>query len=305
MQSGEARIAGLSLAGGNRSCYSQAMTLLDQLGVALGLATLAGVNLYLTVLVAGLAVHFHWLDLADSYEQLAVLGNTWVIGEAAALFLIEFFADKIPMVDSAWDSLHTLIRPAGGILLALTALGGMDPVVLTIGALLAGAASLSTHGAKAGVRAVVNLSPEPVSNSIASVTEDGFVLGGLALIGLVPTIALFVFIGVVALCAAFAAELHLLNECQHVIRRRMTRRHSGGHGDEFRLGLQEQGNNPRVIIADQTAGFGDDGAAEIRLHRRGKAGDPIKLARHLRLDAMPFEESRHTAPVVRILLSVI
>jgi hypothetical protein len=180
------------------------MTLLDQLGVALGLATLAGVNLYLTVLVAGLAVRFNWIDLAHSYDQLAVLGNPWIIGVAATLFLIEFFADKIPMVDSAWDSLHTLIRPVGGILLALTALGGMDPVVLTIAALLAGTASLSTHGAKAGTRAVVNLSPEPVSNSIASVTEDGLVLGGLVLTGLFPTIALFVFIGVVVLCAAFA-----------------------------------------------------------------------------------------------------
>lgn len=180
------------------------MTLLDQLGVALGLATLAGVNLYLTVLVAGLAVRFHWIDLSGAYEQLAVLGNPWIIGVSAVLFAIEFFADKVPMLDSLWDSLHTLIRPAGGAALALTALGKMDPVVLTLAALLAGTASLSTHGAKAGVRAVVNLSPEPVSNSVASVTEDGLVLGGLALIGLFPTIALFVFIGIVILCAAGA-----------------------------------------------------------------------------------------------------
>lgn len=180
------------------------MTLLDQLGVAFGLATLAGVNLYLTVLVTGLAVRFQWLELSGSYGHLAVLGNPWIIGVAAALFLIEFFADKIPMVDSAWDSIHTLIRPVGGVLLALTALGGMDPVVLVIAALLAGTASLSTHGAKAGARAVVNLSPEPVSNSVASVTEDGLVLGGLALIGFFPAVALFVFIGVAVLCAAFA-----------------------------------------------------------------------------------------------------
>jgi len=180
------------------------MTLLDQLGVAFGLATLAGVNLYLTVLVAGLAVRFQWLDLAASHEQLAVLGNPWVIGVAATLFIVEFCADKIPMVDSAWDSLHTLIRPVGGVLLALTALGGLDPVVMAVAALLAGTASLSTHGAKAGARAVVNLSPEPVSNSIASVTEDGLVLGGLALIGLFPTIALFIFLGLAVLCGIFA-----------------------------------------------------------------------------------------------------
>ena len=180
------------------------MTLLDQLGVAFGLATLAGVNLYLTVLVTGLALRFQWIELSGSYGQLTVLGNPWIIGVAAVLFIIEFFADKIPMVDSVWDSLHTLIRPVGGVLLALTALGGMDPVVLVIAALLAGSASLSTHGAKAGARAVVNLSPEPVSNSVASVTEDGLVLGGLALIGFFPAVALFIFIVVAVLCAAFA-----------------------------------------------------------------------------------------------------
>lgn len=180
------------------------MTLLDQLGVAFGLATLAGVNLYLTVLVTGLALRFQWIELSGSYGQLAVLGNPWIIGVAAVLFIIEFFADKIPMVDSVWDSLHTLIRPVGGVALALTALGGMDPVVLVIAALLAGSASLSTHGAKAGARAVVNLSPEPVSNSVASVTEDGLVLGGLALIGFFPAVALFIFIVVAVLCATFA-----------------------------------------------------------------------------------------------------
>jgi hypothetical protein len=116
------------------ACYSHAMTLLDQLGVAFGLATLAGVNLYLTVLVAGLAVRFQWLDLAASHQQLAVLGNPWVIGVAATLFIVEFCADKIPMVDSVWDSLHTLIRPVGGVLLALTALGGLDPVVMAVAA---------------------------------------------------------------------------------------------------------------------------------------------------------------------------
>jgi len=183
------------------------MTLLDQLGVALGLASLAGINLYLTVLVAGLAVRYQWLDLAGSYEQLSVLGNPWIIGLAAVFFAIEFFADKVPVVDSIWDSLHTMIRPVGGALLALTVLGGMDPVVLTIGVMLAGTATLSTHGAKAGTRAVINLSPEPVSNSVASVTEDGLVLGGLGLIAFFPAVAFFVFLAVSVLCAAIAIYL--------------------------------------------------------------------------------------------------
>lgn len=183
------------------------MSFVDQLGVALGLATLAGVNLYLTVLVAGLAVRYHWIDLTGSYEPLAVLGNPWVIGVAGVFFTIEFFADKTPWLDSLWDSVHTLIRPVGGAALALTALGELDPLFTTLAALLAGGAALSTHSTKAAVRGVVNLSPEPLSNSVASVTEDGMVLGGLALIGLFPTIALFVFIGVVILCTVCAIYL--------------------------------------------------------------------------------------------------
>lgn len=183
------------------------MTLIDQLGVALGLATLAGVNLYLTVLVAGLAIRYQWIELSGSYAQLADLANPWIIGIAGALFLIEFAADKIPWLDSLWDSVHTIIRPAGAIFLALAALGEMNPVAVTIATLLAGGAALSTHGVKSGLRAFLNLSPEPVSNSLASVTEDGLVLGGLGLIALSPVVALFLFIGVVILCTAAAIWL--------------------------------------------------------------------------------------------------
>jgi hypothetical protein len=180
------------------------MTLIDQLGVAFGLATLAGLNLYLTVLVAGCAVRFHWLELADSYGQMSVLGNSWVLGVAATLFVIEFVADKIPWMDSIWDVVHTIIRPAGAICLSLAVLGKMDPLALTLAALFAGAAALSTHGTKSGIRALLNLSPEPVSNSVASVAEDGLVLGGLVLTALAPAVALFVFIGVVVISTAAA-----------------------------------------------------------------------------------------------------
>jgi hypothetical protein len=183
------------------------MTLIDQLGIALGLATLAGVNLYLTVLVAGCAVRFHWFDLSGAYQQMEVLGHPWVLGVAGTLFVIEFVADKIPWVDSMWDVAHTVIRPAGAIFLSLAVLGEMDPVAMTVAGLLAGTAALSTHGTKSGLRAFLNLSPEPVSNSVASVAEDGLVLGGLGLIGLSPAVALFFFVGVVVLCAAFAIWL--------------------------------------------------------------------------------------------------
>ncbi len=183
------------------------MSLLETLGAALGLSTLAGINLYLTVLVAGLAVRFHWIELSSQYGDLAVLGNPWVLGISGTLFAIQFFADKIPWVDSAWDSVHTVIRPVGAILLALAVLGKMDPAAQVGAALLAGTASLSTHSVKAGLRAFLNLLPEPVSNSVASVTEDGLVLGGLGLIGIAPALALFVFILVVILCTAIGIWL--------------------------------------------------------------------------------------------------
>jgi len=178
------------------------MTLIEQLGTALGLASLAGINLYLTVLVAGLAVRFNWIDLAAAHESLAVLGDPWVISLAAVFFIIEFCADKVPWLDSLWDTIHTVIRPAGGIYLGLAVLGDLNPALTVIAVMATGGAALSTHGTKAGVRAILNLSPEPVSNSVASVTEDGLVLGGLGFIAIAPAVALFVFIIVVVLCAA-------------------------------------------------------------------------------------------------------
>lgn len=183
------------------------MNLIDQLGVALGLATLAGLNLYLTVLIAGCAVRFHWIELSGAYGQMEVLGHPWVLGVAGTLFVIEFFADKMPWVDSMWDLAHTVIRPAGAVFLSLAVLGKMDPAAVTIATLLAGTAALSTHGTKAGIRAFLNLSPEPVSNTVASVAEDGLVLGGLGLIGFAPAVALFVFVVVVVICAAAALWL--------------------------------------------------------------------------------------------------
>ncbi|MFU8894554.1 MAG: DUF4126 domain-containing protein [Luteolibacter sp.] len=183
------------------------MTLIEQLGTALGLASLAGINLYLTVLIAGLAVRFNWLDLAAAHESLAVVADPWVISIAAIFFVIEFFADKVPWLDSLWDTIHTVIRPAGGIFLGLAALGELSPTLTVIAVMATGGAALSTHGTKAGVRAILNMSPEPVSNSVASVTEDGLVLGGLGVIALAPGIALFLFILVVIACTAFTIWL--------------------------------------------------------------------------------------------------
>jgi Domain of unknown function (DUF4126) len=170
------------------------MQVLEQLGLALGLASLAGLNLYLTVLITGTMVHFNLLHLADKYETLGVLAHPWVLGVAGALFLIEFFADKVPWVDSMWDAVHTFIRPVGGTLLALQALGHMEPHMQVVAALLAGGAALTTHSAKAGTRLLINHSPEPASNIAMSLAEDAAVVGGSALIHFAPVIALVVFL---------------------------------------------------------------------------------------------------------------
>ncbi|MCE9520577.1 MAG: DUF4126 domain-containing protein [Verrucomicrobia bacterium] len=171
------------------------MEILSQLGVALGLASLAGVNLYLTVLLTGLAIRFEWVHLAAQYQSLDVLAHPVVIIVAGLLFVMQFFADKIPWVDSLWDSVHTIIRPVGGTLLALQAVGTMPGYVEVAAALLAGGAALTMHSAKAGTRLLINNSPEPASNIAMSLAEDVAVTGGVALTLLNPVIALVVFSG--------------------------------------------------------------------------------------------------------------
>ncbi len=162
------------------------MEVLETLSVALGLATLAGINLYLVVLLAGLAIRYDWVALADRFPDLAVLGEGPVLCAAAIFFCLEFFSDKVPWVDSAWDSIHTLIRPLGGSFLALAALGPMNAEFEVILALLFAGTTLMSHGLKSGTRLAVNTSPEPASNTIVSLGEDVAVAGGLSLMAFHP-----------------------------------------------------------------------------------------------------------------------
>jgi len=180
---------------------------LNLLGVALGLATLAGINLYLTVFVTGLAVNQHWITLAPQYQSLDVLGHPVVIVVAGVLYFLEFFADKIPWVDSAWDAVHTVIRPIGGALLAIQVLGHSTPTFDVIVVLLAGTTSLVAHTAKASSRLVANTSPEPFSNIGLSLLEDAAVFGGLALIHYNPIVALAVFAAALAALIYFAPKI--------------------------------------------------------------------------------------------------
>lgn len=176
------------------------MSMLEQMGVALGLASLAGVNLYLTVLLAGLAIRFDVLQLAAQHQNLEVLGHPLVLIAAAVLCAIEFVADKVPWLDTLWDTVHTVIRPLGGMVLGLQALGEMPAYLQVVAGLVAGGAALTTHGVKAGARLVMNHSPEPVTNVSMSLTEDAAVAGGLALTLLHPAVGLAVFAGILVIC---------------------------------------------------------------------------------------------------------
>jgi hypothetical protein len=149
------------------------MSPLETLGFALGTSFASGLNLYATVAAAGL---FQRLGIVTLPEPLQVLANPVVLGIALTLFLVEFIADKIPYVDSAWDALHTFIRPPAAALLSYSAFagGGVPEEWRLSAALLAGGVALTSHGAKASTRAAANASPEPVSNWTLSLLEDGF-----------------------------------------------------------------------------------------------------------------------------------
>ena len=183
------------------------METLYLLGTALGLGALAGINLYLTVFAAGLAIQQGWIILGPAYSQLTILGDPAVVVIAGVLYFLEFFADKIPWVDSIWDAVHTLIRPIGGAFLGLRVLGTSNPVFDVLIALLAGGVALTTHGMKAGTRLVANTSPEPFSNIALSLMEDVTVLGGLALVYSHPAVALAVVIIGLAAIFCFGPKL--------------------------------------------------------------------------------------------------
>lgn len=151
------------------------METLQLIASATGLGVLAGVRLYLTVLCLGLAVRFEWLELSESFSALQILGDWRVIGVAALAVILEFAADKIPWLDSAWDSVHTFIRPVGAALLSVAAFDSIDPGMRTILVLLTGGAALTSHSAKAATRVAVNHSPEPFSNVALSLAGDAVV----------------------------------------------------------------------------------------------------------------------------------
>ena len=148
------------------------------IAVALGASWASGLNTYAAVLILGAAQAFGLVTLP---HDLQVLGSPWVLGVAALLFVLNFFADKIPYVDSLNDALHTFVRIPAGALLAYGAADQIGPEAAVIAALLGGTLAAGTHIAKTGTRALINTSPEPFSNIAASLAEDVSVIGGLML----------------------------------------------------------------------------------------------------------------------------
>ncbi len=152
------------------------MDIVQSVALAGGLAWASGMRLYAVLFTAGMLGRYGYLELP---QTLQVLEHPLVLGIAGVLLLIEFLADKIPAVDSAWDAIQTFIRIPAGALLAALAMGDHDPALMVAAGLLGGTLTAGTHAAKAGSRALINTSPEPVSNVTASLGEEALVASGL------------------------------------------------------------------------------------------------------------------------------
>ncbi len=151
-------------------------TLIATLALTMGSSWASGINLYAALFILGLGGATGNIALPG---ELAILENPFVIGSAAVMYLIQFFADKIPGVDSAWDAVHTFVRIPAGAMLAEGTVGDVSPALEIAAGILGGGVAATSHAAKTGTRLMINTSPEPVSNWTASISEDLMVLGGL------------------------------------------------------------------------------------------------------------------------------
>ena len=194
------------------------MGIMEIIGIAGSVSLLSGWRLYLCLFATGLAMRAELLPLPEHLASLGVLANPWVMGVAGVAAVAEFFADKVMWLDSVWDAVHTFVRPIGGALLALAIVDPSDPATQVVAFLLGGGASFLAHGGKASARAVVNTSPEPVSNIVASSAEDVATVGLLWVAYEYPVVAG----GIAAVLLVLAAAL--LWWAQRVIKRVLFRR---------------------------------------------------------------------------------
>ena len=190
------------------------MGIVEILGIAGSVSLLSGWRLYLCIFATGLAMRFGAWPLPEHLQALQVLANPMVIGLAGFAASVEFLADKVPWIDSAWDMIHTAIRPIGGAVLALALADPSDPTTQVIAFILGGGASLLTHGAKAGTRAAVNTSPEPFSNIAVSTAEDvasaGLLWGVYSYPAAAAGVAVFILAGTIGLLIAARSLLKKL-----------------------------------------------------------------------------------------------
>jgi len=170
--------------------------LIQTISLTMGAAWASGINLYATIGMLGL------LGLTGDIvlpQQLEVLQHPMVIGAAALMYAVEFFADKTPGVDTGWDTLHSFVRIPAGVLLAAGAVGDVNPAMVIVAGILGGTISATSHTIKAGSRVLINTSPEPFSNWAASVTEDVAVIGGLYAALHFPVVFLVLFVAFILL----------------------------------------------------------------------------------------------------------
>ncbi|MCL6728604.1 DUF4126 family protein [Sphingomonas hankyongi] len=189
------------------------MGAVELIALASTVSLLAGWRLYFVTFIVGIAMKLGWIGLPEQLHALDVLANDWIIGIAAVGALAEFFADKIAWVDSAWDAIHSVVRPIGGALLSMAIVDGGDPAWQVGSFLLGGGAAFLAHAGKAGARALVNASPEPFSNIVVSTGEDVMTGGLLALAIANPVAALLIAIILVLL------SIWLVIEARRILRR--------------------------------------------------------------------------------------
>ena len=146
------------------------------LALSMGAAWASGINLYAAILVLGLLGTTGNMALPP---DLMILTNPLVLAAAGVMYMVEFFADKVPAVDTGWDTLHTFIRIPAGALLAAGAVGDVNPAMALAAGILGGGIAAGTHATKSGSRVLINASPEPFSNWIVSIGEDIAVIAGL------------------------------------------------------------------------------------------------------------------------------
>jgi len=197
---------------------------LATLGLGMGSAWLSGFNLYATVLTLGLLQRFHLVQLPG---DLDFLSRWWVIAVAGVLYLVEFLADKIPVVDSVWDAIHTFIRVPAGAVLAASAFANFDPGVRAVALLAGGTLALGSHGTKASVRMAANASPEPFSNILLSTAEDIFTIALATLAAFHPVVILAIILIFILLLAwlgpkVFRAIRQMLSQVAGIVRRLAT-----------------------------------------------------------------------------------